>query len=298
MYCYNVAPSLSLLAHSNLNIHQCVGRLSPEKSVDELIRALPSLTDCCLWLVGDGPHRPELERIARDLDAPVKFLGYQSGEALYSVYTVADIFVCPSLTETFGQTVNEARKLVSPWLSQLYLYFVARLSQIASVLFILVASRVRVALPGVPVFAEAYGEALPSDAFWQPNNQSSMIRAIKKQLHRHSKNDPYGIPDLSLLKTWDGAVRALYEEYMQAFHDRQHTFTLLAGLYFPMWWLVTITTSLTFFMFSQIRSLCGGSVRLFFRNAAEDVLIKVQSFQRLPSFDNLESGQKSPEKQT
>lgn len=139
---------------------------------------------------------------------------------------------------------------------------------------------------------------MPSDAFWQPNNQSSMIKAIKKQLHRHSKNDPYGIPDLSLLKTWDGAVRALHEEYTQAFHDRQHTFTLLAGLYFPMWWLITITTSLTFFMFSQIRSLCGGSVRLFFRNAAEDVLIKVQSFQRLPSFDSLESGQKSPEKQT
>ena len=36
---------------------------------------------------------------------------------------------------------------------------------------------------------------------------------------------------------------------------------------------------------------------LFFRKSAEDVLIKVQSFQRLPSFD-LEKNVKSPEKQT
>ena len=89
---------------------------------------LPKLPDCALWLVGDGPFRPELERIARDLGASVQFLGYQSGPALHSVYAVADLFVCPSLTETFGQTVNEA-----------------------------LASQVRVALPNVAVFAEAHG---------------------------------------------------------------------------------------------------------------------------------------------
>lgn len=279
--------------------HQCVGRLSPEKSVDELIKALPSLNDCALWLVGDGPHRPELERIARDLGVPVKFLGYQSGEALHSVYTVADLFVCPSLTETFGQTVNEARKSnLSLFYALDHIDWLDLTHSFSS--FFLVASQVRVALPNVPVFAEAYGDALPRDAFWEPHNRLAMIDAIKKQLQRHSKNDPYGIPDLTLLKTWDEAVHALHEEYMEAFEDRQHTFTLLAALYFPLWWSITIATAATFFMFSQLRSLCGGSVRLFFRNAAEDVLIKVQSLQRLPSFEALqqmEKGQKRPVKQ-
>ena len=37
----------------------CVGRLSPEKGVDELIKVLPMLPECALWLVGDGPFRPE-----------------------------------------------------------------------------------------------------------------------------------------------------------------------------------------------------------------------------------------------
>lgn len=221
-----------------------------------------------MWLVGDGPHRSELERLAHDLDVPVKFLGYQSGEALHAVYTVADLFVCPSLTETFGQTVNEA-----------------------------LASQVRVALPNVPVFSEAYGEALPKDAFWKPRSQASMIEAIKKQLHRHSSNDPHGTPNLGLLKTWDEAAYALLDEYMEAFEDRQHTFTIPAAIYFPIWCAVTVFVAITFFVFSQLRSLCGGSVRLFFRKSAEDVLIKVQSFQRLPSFD-LEKNVKSPEKQT
>jgi len=225
-----------------------------------------------LWLVGDGPQRPELERQARDLGVPVKFLGYQSGEALHAVYTVADLFVCPSLTETFGQTVNEA-----------------------------LASQVRVALPNVPVFAEAYGDALPRDAFWEPRSRPAMIAAIKKQLHRHSRNDPYGTPNLASLKTWDEAVHALLDEYMEAFEDRQHTFTLLAALYFPLWCVITTSIAVSFFVFSQLRSLCGGSVRLFFKKSAEDVLIKVQSFQRLPSFDvqhQTEKSSKSPEKQT
>jgi hypothetical protein len=277
----------------------CVGRLSPEKGVDgeegylwsndvdkhtirithdllcssfslipELIKVLPRLPDCALWLVGDGPFRPELERLARVLDVPVKFLGYQSGEALHSVYAVADLFVCPSLTETFGQTVNEA-----------------------------LASQVRVALPNVPVFAEAYGEAIPSDAFWKPLDQSDMANAISRQLVRHARNDPTGLPDLDKLKTWTDACQALLGEYRHAFQDRQHTFTLLSWIYFPIWCAFTISTTISFFVFAQIRSVCGGSVRLFFRSAAEDMLIKVQSFQRLPSFESLnrmEAAEKRP----
>ena len=204
-----------------------------------------------------------MECLADELGVPVKFLGYQSGEALHAVYTVADLFVCPSLTETFGQTVNEA-----------------------------LVSHVRVALPNVPVFAEAYGEALQKDAFWEPNNQPAMVEAIVRQLDSKSKK-----PNLACLKTWDEAAGALLDEYVEAFEDRQHTFTLLAAIYFPLWWLITITVALIFFGFSQLRSLCGGSLRLFFKKSAEDVLIKVQSFQKLPSFDALERGSKSPEKQ-
>ena len=99
-------------------------------------------------------------------------------------------------------------------------------------------------------------------------------------------------------RAWDEAVHALIDEYMEAFEDRQHTFTLLAALYFPLWCAITICIAIIFFVFSQLRSFCGGSVRLFFKKSAEDVLIKVQSMQRLPSFDALDQAEKkSPEKQ-
>ena len=177
------------------------------------------------------------------------------------MYAVADLFVCPSLTETFGQTVNEA-----------------------------LASQVRVALPNVPVFAEAYGDAIPKDAFWKPLCQSDMARSISEQLGRQSRNDPpTGLPDLEKLLSWQDAAQSLLQEYQEAFQDRQHTFTLFSWLYLPLWFAVTIATITTFFVFSQIRSFCGGSVRLFFKSAAEDVLIKVQSLQRFPSFDSASS---------
>ncbi|KAL9183396.1 hypothetical protein ACHAXT_005183 [Thalassiosira profunda] len=232
----------------------CVGRLSPEKGVDELIKVLPQLPDCALWLVGDGPFRPALERLASKLNVSVSFLGYQSGEALHAAYTVGDIFVCPSLTETFGQTVNEA-----------------------------LASQVRVALPDVPVFAEAYGAAIPKDAFWTPRDRTAMAAAISKQLERHAKNDATGIPDLDKLKTWNDSCNILLDDYHRAFQDRQHTFTFRGWVWFPLWCLFTWTTIVSFFAFSQIRSLCGGSVRIFFRDRAEEALVKVRSFNRLPS---------------
>lgn len=199
---------------------------------------------------------------------PVQFLGYQSGNALHSVYAVADLFVCLSLTETFGQTVNEA-----------------------------LASQVRVALPNCAVFEEAYGNVIPKDAFWTPLCRSDMAASISKQLDRHSRNDPYGLPDLGKLKSWNDACQSLLEDYQAAFQDRMHTFTLFGWIYFPVWAMFTITTVVTFFVFSQIRTLCGGSVRLFFRSAAEDVLVKVQSFQRLPSFNSLQN-MEAAQKQT
>ena len=61
--------------------------------MDELITCMSMLKDCALWLVGDGPDRPKYERLAQELNIPVQFLGYQKGESLHSVYTMADVFV-------------------------------------------------------------------------------------------------------------------------------------------------------------------------------------------------------------
>ncbi len=55
-------------------------------------------------VIGDGPQRSALEQ---ELPEAI-FCGSQRGEALASHYASGDVFVFPSLTETFGNVVLEA----------------------------------------------------------------------------------------------------------------------------------------------------------------------------------------------
>lgn len=85
-----------------------VGRLAAEKNValalaayDELHRHDPALR---LVVVGDGPQRSTLQRLHPD----VVFAGMQRGEALATHYASGDVFLFPSLSETFGNVTLEA----------------------------------------------------------------------------------------------------------------------------------------------------------------------------------------------
>jgi glycosyltransferase involved in cell wall biosynthesis len=86
-----------------------VGRLAPEKNLDAVIEAHAAVRAALgdgvrLVFVGDGPLRNELR--ARCPDAV--FAGLRSGEDLAAHYASADLFLFPSLTETFGNVTTEA----------------------------------------------------------------------------------------------------------------------------------------------------------------------------------------------
>jgi glycosyltransferase involved in cell wall biosynthesis len=78
-----------------------VGRVAVEKN-------LPAFLDLDLpgskLVIGDGPLLEPFRRRYRD----VHFLGVREGEALARVYASADVFVFPSLTDTFGLVLLEA----------------------------------------------------------------------------------------------------------------------------------------------------------------------------------------------
>lgn len=82
-----------------------VGRLAVEKNLGLLAEFFKDRKDVRLKLVGDGPYRHELEMA---LGSRSKFTGVLTGESLARAYASADIFVCPSETETFGNVVLEA----------------------------------------------------------------------------------------------------------------------------------------------------------------------------------------------
>lgn len=78
-----------------------VGRVSKEKSIEDFLRVKAPGTKV---IVGDGPIRERLEKQYPD----AKFLGYRRGQALAECYANADLFVFPSVTDTFGLVMIEA----------------------------------------------------------------------------------------------------------------------------------------------------------------------------------------------
>lgn len=91
-----------------------VGRLSPEKNVDGLIRAFAEYRrkggQWSLVVAGDGRQRPFLEALAAMLDVSdcVQFVGHKNSAGLIPYYAFARCFVLPSKREPWGLVVNEA----------------------------------------------------------------------------------------------------------------------------------------------------------------------------------------------
>jgi glycosyltransferase involved in cell wall biosynthesis len=78
-----------------------VGRVAKEKNVEAFLQARNPLEK---YVVGDGPGREALMRKYPN----VRFVGALHGEKLAEMYCNADVFVFPSLTDTFGLVVIEA----------------------------------------------------------------------------------------------------------------------------------------------------------------------------------------------
>jgi glycosyltransferase involved in cell wall biosynthesis len=73
------------------------GRLSEEKGLLTLLKAMEGVSDSQLRIAGEGPYRPALEAYAREqgLDR-VEFVGALGGDALKTMVTGAQFVVVPS----------------------------------------------------------------------------------------------------------------------------------------------------------------------------------------------------------
>jgi glycosyltransferase involved in cell wall biosynthesis len=93
-------------AHRPVALH--VGRLAAEKNLDLLrdtfTAMLAARPDITLVVVGDGPGRAALQRALPQ----AHFTGFIDPDALVRHYASADLFVFPSISETWGNVVLEA----------------------------------------------------------------------------------------------------------------------------------------------------------------------------------------------
>jgi glycosyltransferase involved in cell wall biosynthesis len=91
-----------------------VGALEKRKGVEFLLRAAREIDersgDVKIVIVGTGSEKKNLEQLAFKLrvDNRVSFKGYVSEEELETLYCESDVFVLPSLYESFGLVLLEA----------------------------------------------------------------------------------------------------------------------------------------------------------------------------------------------
>lgn len=102
------------------------GYLNQRKGVIHLLKAFALLwaqmPDVHLVLAGEGPEKKKLVDFCRvnGLIDAVTFAGFIPRDALPSFYAAADVFVLPSLEDTFGVVVNEAMAAGLPVVCSMY----------------------------------------------------------------------------------------------------------------------------------------------------------------------------------
>jgi glycosyltransferase involved in cell wall biosynthesis len=97
-----------------------VARVVREKGVFELVKAYSALEEDLrrrigLVIVGDGPAWAELQKEASVVTVgTIKFPGFVQREQLPAYYALAEMFVLPTYTDTWGLVVNEAMACAVP----------------------------------------------------------------------------------------------------------------------------------------------------------------------------------------
>jgi glycosyltransferase involved in cell wall biosynthesis len=96
------------------------GYLLKRKGIQYLIGAMPlilrEIKNVKLRIVGDGPFKHELMRLVKrlSLDDTISFEGFVPRNELVNYYAKCDIYVQPSLSETFPSTIREAMSIGRP----------------------------------------------------------------------------------------------------------------------------------------------------------------------------------------
>jgi glycosyltransferase involved in cell wall biosynthesis len=95
-------------ANDHTKVLISVGRMAPEKNLEQVLRTYESLrlidTQLKLVMVGDGPLREQFQQRHPNIIFP----GMLSQTELAAYYASSDLFVFPSQTETFGNVTLEA----------------------------------------------------------------------------------------------------------------------------------------------------------------------------------------------
>ncbi|MEZ5047234.1 MAG: N-acetyl-alpha-D-glucosaminyl L-malate synthase BshA [Chitinophagaceae bacterium] len=109
-----------MLAPNGEKILVHVSNFRKVKRVEDVIYAFAKIrtqVPSKLLMIGDGPERPQMEQLCRDLGTcdDIRFLGKQ--EKLEEILSISDLFILPSAYESFGLAALEAMGCQVPVIS-------------------------------------------------------------------------------------------------------------------------------------------------------------------------------------
>ncbi len=106
------SPSEKILIH--------VSNFRKVKRVDDVLRVFDIVRKtipCKLILVGDGPERPAIDKLCRELQTCNDIISVGKIANPKDILSIADVFILPSETESFGLSALEAMALKIPVIS-------------------------------------------------------------------------------------------------------------------------------------------------------------------------------------
>lgn len=110
----NAYAYLTEMKKHHYKVISSIGRLTIQKGLPHLLlafkRVLETAPKTLLLIVGSGDQRNELVQLSADLDIADKvlFADFQRGKNYRDAYSIANLFVLPSVSEPFGLTALEA----------------------------------------------------------------------------------------------------------------------------------------------------------------------------------------------
>lgn len=85
-----------------------VGSMTRRKNQKDILKALSQINDVTLILVGNGPERTNLLKMAKKLPFKTLYFDYVPKKELVGLYNAADVYLHTALVEGFGFPVLEA----------------------------------------------------------------------------------------------------------------------------------------------------------------------------------------------
>lgn len=102
---FNIITKPALIIPDTIKNFIYVGRLSPEKNLELLIKVFNELPQYNLNIIGFGPLELSLKNMAK---SNISFLGPIDNKKISKYYLKNDVFILPSITEPWGLVVEEA----------------------------------------------------------------------------------------------------------------------------------------------------------------------------------------------